>query len=216
MPGTWQIPFPIYSLAYNSQRVCNEHLTILLKRLFHIPCPLPLSPKKSKRVPANIPSRLFRQKCTPSSLISATMRYRLRQWFRPRQTTGAAQQSLRPGDLSLRLLLCRKRLYGPKWASPSLVPPSSDWIGETKYKALVNWVLEYIADFACSREAGHVCGVSSGMVNITPFGRDASNAERDKFQRYDEDHGIRTTMVEALKRQSPDLGLTDIVQCFSG
>jgi len=46
------------------------------------------------------------------------------------------------------------------------------------------------------------------MVNITPFGRDASNAERGKFQRYDEDHGIRTTMVEALKRQSPDLGLT--------
>lgn len=44
------------------------------------------------------------------------------------------------------------------------------------------------------------------MVNISPIGRNVSNVERDEFQRYDKEHGIRKTMVEALKRQFPDLG----------
>lgn len=46
------------------------------------------------------------------------------------------------------------------------------------------------------------------MVNISPIGRNVSNVERDEFQRYDKEHGIKKTMVEALKRQFPDLGST--------
>ncbi|OCK92384.1 putative phosphomannomutase [Cenococcum geophilum 1.58] len=92
------------------------------------------------------------------------------------------------------------------------VPLSStsfiDWIGETKYKALINWVLKYIADLDIPVKRGTFVEFRSGMVNISPIGRNAGNVERDEFQRYDKEHGIRKTMVEALKRQFPDLGLT--------
>lgn len=92
------------------------------------------------------------------------------------------------------------------------VPLSSasfvEWIGETKYKALVNWVLKYIADLDIPIKRGTFVEFRNGMVNISPIGRDASNAERDEFQRYDKEHAIRKTMVEALEREFPDLGLT--------
>src|ERR1700722_13422187 len=42
------------------------------KRLFHIPCPLPPSPKKSPKSQLIPPSRMSHQKCTPSSPVSAT------------------------------------------------------------------------------------------------------------------------------------------------
>jgi len=91
------------------------------------------------------------------------------------------------------------------------VPLSStsfiDWIGETKYKALINWVLKYIADLDIPVKRGTFVEFRSGMVNISPIGRNASNVERDEFQRYDKEHGIRKTM-EALKRLFLDLGLT--------
>lgn len=46
------------------------------------------------------------------------------------------------------------------------------------------------------------------MINVSPIGRNASNAERDAYQAYDLEHGIRTTMVQKLKEAFPDLALT--------
>jgi phosphomannomutase len=48
----------------------------------------------------------------------------------------------------------------------------------------------------------------NGMINVSPVGRNATNAERDAFNAYDNTHNIRTTMVAALKKQFPELGLT--------
>lgn len=58
-PGTRQNPFTTYSLS-NLQRICKESLTIPPKRLPHIPCPLPLSPKESQKSQLAPPSRLPR------------------------------------------------------------------------------------------------------------------------------------------------------------
>lgn len=46
------------------------------------------------------------------------------------------------------------------------------------------------------------------MINVSPIGRNASNAERLAFNDYDKTHNIRSTMVSALQSQFPDLGLT--------
>ena len=48
----------------------------------------------------------------------------------------------------------------------------------------------------------------NGMINVSPIGRNASNAERSDFQDYDKQHNIRATFVEALKKEFPDYGLT--------
>ena len=46
------------------------------------------------------------------------------------------------------------------------------------------------------------------MINISPVGRNASNDERNDFEKYDKQHGIRAKFVEDLKKEFKDLGLT--------
>ena len=83
-----------------------------------------------------------------------------------------------------------------------------EWMGEEKYKALVNWVLIYIANLDLPFKRGTFMEFRNGMVNISPVGRNASNEERAEYERYDKAHGIRMRMIEELEKQFPDLGLT--------
>lgn len=46
------------------------------------------------------------------------------------------------------------------------------------------------------------------MINVSPIGRNASNAERHEFEAYDKIHGVRAKFVEALKAKFGHLGLT--------
>ncbi|BFZ55693.1 Phosphomannomutase 1 [Savitreella phatthalungensis] len=82
------------------------------------------------------------------------------------------------------------------------------WIGEDKYKELVKFVLHYVADLNIPKKRGTFIEFRNGMVNISPIGRNASNAERDEFEQYDKQHNIRSTMVKALKQAFPNLGVT--------
>ena len=83
-----------------------------------------------------------------------------------------------------------------------------EWIGETRYTELVNWVLVYIAGLDIPVKRGTFIEFRNGMVNISPVGRNASQAEREAFNRFDNEHGVRATMVAALRQKFPDLGLT--------
>jgi len=48
----------------------------------------------------------------------------------------------------------------------------------------------------------------NGMINISPIGRNASNDERNEYEKYDKQHNIRTQFVETLKQKYSDFGLT--------
>ena len=52
---------------------------------------------------------------------------------------------------------------------------------------------------------------SNGMINISPVGRNASVQERNDYEKYDKQHGIRTKFVEALKKEFGDFGLTYVL-----
>src|ERR1700760_4853861 len=85
------------------------------------------------------------------------------------------------------------------------------WLGEEKYKKLVKFTLQWIVD-NCVDVIPVVRGTfiefRNGMINVSPVGRNASNAERAQFEAFDKEHNIRPRFVEALKKQFPDLGLT--------
>ncbi|PSN60415.1 eukaryotic phosphomannomutase [Corynespora cassiicola Philippines] len=93
---------------------------------------------------------------------------------------------------------------GEELASTSFI----EWIGEDRYKALVKWILHYIADLDIPIKRGTFIEFRNGMINVSPIGRNASNAERNAYEKYDQQHNIRTTMVAALKQAFPDYGLT--------
>lgn len=82
------------------------------------------------------------------------------------------------------------------------------WIGEAKYQKLVNWALVYIAGLDIPVKRGTFIEFRNGMVNISPIGRNASQAERDAFSAYDKEAGVRKTMVEAIRKEFADFGLT--------
>ncbi|XHG05258.1 Phosphomannomutase 1 [Aspergillus wentii] len=82
------------------------------------------------------------------------------------------------------------------------------WLGEEKYQNLVNFCLKYIADLKLPKKRGTFVEFRNGMVNISPIGRNASVDERHEFEAYDKVHNIRKTLVEALKKEFPDYGLT--------
>ncbi|KAF2013630.1 putative phosphomannomutase [Aaosphaeria arxii CBS 175.79] len=83
-----------------------------------------------------------------------------------------------------------------------------EWIGEEKYKELVKFILHYIADIDLPFKRGTFVEFRNGMINVSPVGRNATNAERAAFEAYDKQHNIRTTFVSALREKFPDFGLT--------
>lgn len=82
------------------------------------------------------------------------------------------------------------------------------WIGEERYKALVNYILHYIADLDVPIKRGTFIEFRNGMINVSPIGRNASIEERNEYEAYDIAHGVRSTMVKALKQTFPELDLT--------
>ena len=48
----------------------------------------------------------------------------------------------------------------------------------------------------------------SGMMNISPIGRNCSREERNDYEKVDLEQGIRKKMVEAMKQEFADLNLT--------
>jgi phosphomannomutase len=88
------------------------------------------------------------------------------------------------------------------------------WIGEKKYQKVANWCLHYIADLDIPVKRGTFIEFRNGMINVSPIGRNASNAERNEFEKYDKEHGIRPKMVEDLKAAFPDMGLTLVFHPF--
>jgi phosphomannomutase len=85
-----------------------------------------------------------------------------------------------------------------------------NWLGEEKYKRLIKFCLLYIADLVDELPIvrGTFVEFRNGMVNISPVGRNASIKERNEFEAYDKTHGVRVKMIEALRKEFPDLGLT--------
>jgi phosphomannomutase len=82
------------------------------------------------------------------------------------------------------------------------------FIGEDKYKELVNFVLRYIADLDIPVKRGTFVEFRNGMINVSPIGRNCSREERNDFEKMDLHTGVRTKMVEVLREKFGHLGLT--------
>ncbi|KAF2222108.1 putative phosphomannomutase [Elsinoe ampelina] len=82
------------------------------------------------------------------------------------------------------------------------------WIGEKKYQELVKFILHYIADLDIPKKRGTFIEFRNGMINVSPIGRNASIEERNEYEKFDLEHGIRKKFVADIKKAFPDAGLT--------
>jgi len=83
-----------------------------------------------------------------------------------------------------------------------------NYVGEDRYKPLVNFILHYIADIDIPIKRGTFVEFRNGMINVSPIGRNASIAERHEFEAYDKIHGIRAAFVNVLREKFADYDLT--------
>lgn len=81
-------------------------------------------------------------------------------------------------------------------------------LGEVKLQAFLNFVLKYLGSVELPVKRGTFIEYRTGMINVSPIGRQCSRAERNAFEAYDKEHQIRATMIAALKKEFPDIGLT--------
>jgi phosphomannomutase len=82
-------------------------------------------------------------------------------------------------------------------------------LGEERYQKLAKFCLRYISELeGLPAMRGTFVEFRTGMINVSPVGRNASNKERNEFEAWDKTTACRAKMVEALKNEFPDFGLT--------
>ncbi len=82
-----------------------------------------------------------------------------------------------------------------------------EYLGEDRIHRFVNFVLRYIADLDIPMKRGTFIEFRTGMINVSPIGRNCSYDERLTFSEYDKEHQIRQKMIDALLLEFPDFGL---------
>lgn len=81
-------------------------------------------------------------------------------------------------------------------------------MGEEKLQIFINYVLKYLSNIMLPCKRGTFVEFRKGMLNISPIGRSCSQAERNEFEKYDKINHVRSQMIESLRKQFPDIGLT--------
>lgn len=81
-------------------------------------------------------------------------------------------------------------------------------LGEEKLQKFINFVLRYLSTVEIPVKRGTFIEFRSGMINVSPIGRQCSREERNAFEQYDKEHKVRAKMIEALKKEFPDIDLT--------
>ncbi|KAH0641751.1 hypothetical protein KY290_035164 [Solanum tuberosum] len=82
------------------------------------------------------------------------------------------------------------------------------YLGDEKLKEFINFTLHYIADLDIPIKRGTFIEFRSGMLNVSPIGRNCSQEERDEFEKYDKVQKIRETMVSVLREKFTHFNLT--------
>lgn len=82
-----------------------------------------------------------------------------------------------------------------------------DFLGEDKLKMFLNYCLHYIADLDIPIKRGTFVEYRTGLINVSPIGRNCSQEERDEFEKYDHQHKVREAFIQSLTKRFPDYGL---------
>jgi phosphomannomutase len=104
-------------------------------------------------------------------------------------------------------LFSENGLVSFKAGAPLASQSMAAWLGQEKLNKLLNFILKYVADLDIPIKRGTFVEFRTGMLNVSPIGRNCSHPERIEFEKYDKIHNIRTTMVAALQKEFGEFGL---------
>jgi phosphomannomutase len=79
-----------------------------------------------------------------------------------------------------------------------------EYLGEEKYKKLTNFMLHYIADLDLPLKRGTFMELRTGLINVSPIGRNCSQEERMEYEKFDIANDVRKKFVAALEKEFAD------------
>lgn len=82
-----------------------------------------------------------------------------------------------------------------------------EYLGEAKIRNFVDFCLRYFADLDIPVKRGTFIEFRTGMINLSPIGRNCSGIEREEFCVYDSKNQVRSKMIAALEAEFPDYKL---------
>lgn len=88
----------------------------------------------------------------------------------------------------------------------------STYIGEEGLKSVINFCLRYIADLDIPIKRGTFVEFRTGLINVSPIGRNCSQEERVAFNKYNKEHKILEKMKDEVEKNfGKKLGLKVVV-----
>ena len=78
-------------------------------------------------------------------------------------------------------------------------------LSESEIASFVDFCLVYIAGLKLPKKRGTFVEFRSGMINVSPVGRNCSQEERIEFFEYDKKEKVREKMIEAFQKALPEL-----------
>lgn len=78
-------------------------------------------------------------------------------------------------------------------------------LSEDQIQEFVNFCLVYIAGISLPKKRGTFVEFRSGMINVSPVGRNCSQEERIEFFEYDKKEKVREKMIEEFQQKLPEL-----------
>jgi phosphomannomutase len=82
-----------------------------------------------------------------------------------------------------------------------------NFLGEEKMAQLINFCLKHIASLDIPQKRGTFVEFRNGMLNVSPIGRNCSREERNAFEAFDKEAGIRKEFVALLEKEFAGWGL---------
>lgn len=81
-------------------------------------------------------------------------------------------------------------------------------IGEDTLQDIINFSLRYMSELKLPFKRGTFIEFRTGMLNISPVGRNCTKEEREQFNEYDIENQVRPKFIQALKKEFPNLAVT--------
>ena len=77
----------------------------------------------------------------------------------------------------------------------------TNYLGHEKLNKFINFCLKYIADLDIPIKTGTFIELRTGLINVSPIGRNCSQEERDAFVVYNKEHKVLETFREAVVKK---------------
>lgn len=81
-------------------------------------------------------------------------------------------------------------------------------MGEEVLQNLINFCLKYISELQLPFKRGTFIEFRTGMLNVSPVGRNCNQKERLQFYEYDLENQVRQKFIQALKKEFSEVPLT--------